>query len=52
MVSEWMTLQNYKETKFKTKNVLHWLPIIDNIDIACINFKETVKVSWKVILLF
>jgi hypothetical protein len=45
MVLEFPTLKNYRETKFKTKNVLHELPIIDHIGIACINSKETVQVS-------
>jgi hypothetical protein len=51
IVSEFTTFQNYKETKFKTNNVLYWLPITDDIGIVCISSKETVQASSKVILL-
>jgi hypothetical protein len=45
MVSEFTTLQNYRETKFKIKNVLHKLPIINLIGIACINSKKIRHIS-------
>jgi GrpB-like predicted nucleotidyltransferase (UPF0157 family) len=46
MVSGFTTLQNYREKKFKIKNILHELPIIDHIGIACINyFKKKIKLD-------
>jgi GrpB-like predicted nucleotidyltransferase (UPF0157 family) len=46
MVSGFTTLQNYREKKFKIKNILHELPIIDHIGIACINYlKKKIKLD-------